>query len=87
MNGSLIMTPEDPRFYPILHGNLPTGWQQEADGGFSGTFGVDADTGLLRPLNEDDLNEYVWGGEMDFVNEQYEDDDWENYVTTQYFED
>ena len=87
MASPLIMTPDDPRFYPILHGNLPTGWQQQVDGSFSGVFGVDATTGLLKPLTEDQFDEYVGGGEMDYVESQYDEEEWEDYVETRYFDD
>jgi hypothetical protein len=86
MNEKSIMTPEHPHFYPILHGNLPTGWKKEASGSFSGVFGVSNETGLLTPLSENEFEEYAWGGEMDEVNSQYESDDYWNYVETEYFD-
>ena len=68
-NRKLIMTPESPFFYKILHGSLPPGWKSEVDSEFSRIFVVDHATGILRPTTGAELDEYVCGGEYDDFNE------------------
>ena len=65
----LIMTPDSPFFYEILHGSLPPGWKSQADSEFSRMFVVDSSTGILRPTTYDQLEEYVEGGEYDDFDE------------------
>lgn len=63
----MIITPDHPDFYPILHSTLPFGWCERIDSNFSGTFIVRAETGLLEPATTEDLQEYLWDGEYDEV--------------------
>lgn len=71
--GMLIMTPNDPFFGEVLHSSYPPGWKGSVDSDFSQTFVCDASTGLLRPANYQDLEEYVLGGEYDEVVGEDED--------------
>ena len=72
MNG-LIMTPEHPDFGAILHSQLPPCGQDTLNSDFSGTFAVRAETGLLQPLSEEALEEYLAGGEYDELDLDYDD--------------
>lgn len=60
---SLILTPDDPDFYFILHSKLPPGSTALA-------YAPDADSGILKPMNDSEETDYVMGGEMDIA-EQY----------------
>ncbi len=60
---TLIITPENPDFYVFLHSKLPPGSVAQC-------YAPDADTGILKPMNETEETDYVLGGEMD-VSEQY----------------
>ncbi|CCQ58346.1 MAG: hypothetical protein MK111_08705 [Crocosphaera sp.] len=60
---SLILTPEDSDFYLILHSKLPPGSTAKC-------YAPDADTGILKPLNDTEEVDYVVGGEME-LSEQY----------------
>lgn len=62
---SNLIYPDHPDFYPILHSNLPPGWRENLGSNFSGAFGVRADSLLIQPLTQSELNDYVWGGEYD----------------------
>jgi hypothetical protein len=54
----MLIYPNHPDFYPILYGHIPPTCSY-------GTFGVDAQTGLLRPLTPEEVEDYVLGGEME----------------------
>lgn len=62
---SLIITPEDPEFYDILHSAPPPGWRQSVDSSFGGAFGVRENSLLLQPLSPTELDDYLYGGEYD----------------------
>lgn len=55
---SLILTPEHRDFYPILHSKLPPGSVAQS-------YAPDANSGVLKPLNEVEETDYVLGGEME----------------------
>ena len=62
----LILTPSDPGFYEILYGTYPPGWQ-ETSGGFA-AFVVRHDRGgIMSAATDDELDEYLGGGEYDEV--------------------
>lgn len=54
---SLIITPDDPDFYLILHGKLPPG-------SIAQCYAPDADSGILKPLTKTEELDYYYGGEM-----------------------
>jgi hypothetical protein len=55
----MLLLPGDPGFTEILHGQLPPVQ--------SAYFVVSSESGLLEPATEDDLAEYMHGGEYDDV--------------------
>lgn len=61
----MILTPNDPEFYKILHSTPPPGWRNGIKGDFRGCFAVRADSLLLQPLSEAEAREYIYGGEFD----------------------
>lgn len=61
----LILTPEDPGFYETLHGSFPPGWRDNIGVDFAQSFVVKADTLCLTPVTQQELDEYLWGGEYD----------------------
>jgi hypothetical protein len=63
----LIMTPDHPDFGTILHSQLPPGWEKQFSGNVGGTFIVRAETGLLEPASEAEIDEYLYGGEYEEV--------------------
>ncbi len=60
---SLILTPEDPDFYYILHSKLPPGSVAQC-------YAPDTDSGILKPLTDSEEVDYALGGEMD-ISQQY----------------
>jgi hypothetical protein len=68
----MIITPEHPDFYSILHGTIPPGFS-------TNTLVVSADTGLLRPVTDEELTDYVYGGEYDEVDPLTEEE-WHNQI-------
>lgn len=58
----LIWTPDHPLFNTILHSNLPPG--ETLAGGF---YAVRANTGLLEPMSEEEIKDYLFGGEFEEV--------------------
>jgi hypothetical protein len=60
------MLPGDPGFNEILSTSLPTGWEHvRAQNAGECFFVADSQTGLLRPANDRELDEYLYGGEYD----------------------
>jgi len=55
----MLLLPGDPGFREILHGYLPPVQ--------SAFYVVREDTGLLEPATEEDLADYLEGGEYDAV--------------------
>ena len=70
----MIITPEHPDFYPILHSAPPPGWRSSVDSDFKGCFAVRADSLALEPLTLAQEQEYLNGGEYDFVTRQQDGD-------------
>lgn len=62
---NIIYTPDDPDFYDVLHGTLPPNWQQHGWTDAETCLGVDAETGILKPLNRNEFLDYAFGGEYD----------------------
>jgi hypothetical protein len=63
----LILTPEHPDFYPILHSCPPPGWRSKINSDFKGCFAVRAGSNLLEPLLPEQEREYLETGEYDHV--------------------
>lgn len=61
----LIWTPEHPHFWDVLHGTLPpVGDANITD------FAVRAETGVLEPMDANQLQQYFLSGEWEVVEEQ-----------------
>jgi len=58
----VIWTPDHPLFGTILHSKIPPG--ETLDGRF---YAVRDETGLLQPMTETELEDYLFGGEFDEV--------------------
>lgn len=67
---SNLILPGHPVFYLTLGTSLPIGWESS---GFT-DFVVDANSGLLRPVGQKDLDDYIYGGEYDEVAEDEDDE-------------
>lgn len=61
----MIITPDHPDFYQILHSAPPPGWRDSVDSGFGGCLAVRANSLLLMPLSPEEETEYLLGGEYD----------------------
>ncbi|MEH2198638.1 hypothetical protein [Nostoc sp.] len=62
----LIILPGDPEFDWTLQTSIPPHWRQVAQqdpGGFA--FCARAGSGVLEPMTDEDLEEYLYGGEYD----------------------
>lgn len=58
--------PGDPQFDSTLAVNLPFGWRNNANQNHGEiAFVADSSTGLLRPVNNAQLEDYLYGGEYD----------------------
>jgi hypothetical protein len=70
----LILTPDDPEFYPILHSALPPNWKQEVQGDVA-YFG-ESNGGIfaLQSNPEEYLEEHGSGLESGFWIENEESD-------------
>jgi len=65
---SPLILPGSPLFNRTVDtAPLPPGWEREAESlGQLPNYVVDAETGLFRPArNQDELDEYLYGGEYD----------------------
>ncbi len=56
---SLILTPDHPDFYLILHSKLPPGSTALA-------YAPDSDTGILTPMTESQETDYAHGNREDY---------------------
>ena len=65
----LIMLPCDEGFYDILNGSLPT----DFDG--SQCVVARAGSGVLETVSFDEAIEYALGGELDLVEDEFEEED------------
>lgn len=62
----LIILPCDPEFHQTIGQNLPPGWVDESNRiGYACRFVVSPETGLMRPVTNEELDEYLYGGEYD----------------------
>lgn len=63
-----LILPDNPLFDETLATAPPPNWREYAatsgDGNAVG-FVADASSGVLRPANWNDIEDYVWGGEWD----------------------
>ncbi|MGK7899770.1 MAG: hypothetical protein AB4372_40670 [Xenococcus sp. (in: cyanobacteria)] len=69
-----LLLPGDPGFYETLHSRLPPGWIDRAGVDFANAFAVRAESYCLEPLSQKELDEYLYGGEYDEL-EEYESGD------------
>lgn len=69
MEDKRILTPEDPEFYRILS-NPPPFYQQIAKETGNTSLICEYDTGVLKQVSDEELEEYIWGGEFDEVEEE-----------------
>lgn len=72
---SLIITPDDPTFWYTLHTAPPPKSLQS-----SPFCVVDHETLTLRWVTEEQLTEYTLGGEQDYVEDQWDDDEVDDLV-------
>lgn len=70
----MIILPGDPLFQLTLDTMPPPGWQQHDSSGEVALV-KDLETGLLRPATASEMNDYVWGGELEEVEEVYQEED------------
>ena len=70
----MIMTPDHPLFYEYLHSALPPMLNNTLSSNFSGTFAVRADTLMLEPLKDTELDNYLFGGEYDEIKGIFENE-------------
>ena len=62
----MLILPGDPLFNLTLASSMPPGWQSvAASQGSQIAFAASADSGVLRPVNQKDMIEYLYGGEYD----------------------
>ena len=66
-----IILPGEVLFEQTVHSVLPPGWRDDLGCDFSRSFAVRAKTGLLEPMSEKELQEYLFGWEYD----ELEDDE------------
>jgi len=61
-----LILPGDPEFDLTLATAFPPDWREKADR-WSGDYGfvVDVETGMLRVVNSQQMQEYAFGGEYD----------------------
>lgn len=70
-----LILPGHPDFTPTLEA-APFFWQEiQRDKCQTISYVVDSESGILRPVKEDDLEEYMLGGELEEVIDQQEDDE------------
>lgn len=58
---NLIWTPDHPLFNTVLHSNIPPGVT------FDGFYCVRSESGLLETITESELDDYLYGGELQEV--------------------
>ena len=70
MVSNLIMTPEHPHF-DAWYSSFLNHWRRNQDGERQNvSFVMDAQTNNYRPANQQELEDYLEGGEYDQVNQQ-----------------
>lgn len=69
-NESPLILPGHPLFKLTLSTSLPIGWENS---GFT-DFVVDSESGLLRPVSQKDLDDYLYGGECEELDEEEPDE-------------
>jgi len=62
---SNLILPGNPLFDLTLETIPPPGWQNHPNDGEGVAMVVDSQSGLLRPVNEQEMIDYVWGGEYE----------------------
>ncbi len=70
----MILTPDHPDFYQILHSSPPPGWQEKVDSDWGGCFAVRQGSLLLEPLSPTAEKDYLWGGEYDSLDLNFDAD-------------
>jgi hypothetical protein len=65
MNNSPLLLPGHPLFLPTLQSTLPPGWQNISTN--TPIFVADANNGMLRQITENQIDDYVFGGEYEEV--------------------
>lgn len=70
----MLILPGDPLFQFTLDTAPPPGWQHNPFGEEM-CLVKDLESGLLRPATIAEAEEYIWGGELDEVDEKYGEDD------------
>lgn len=72
---TLLILPDHPEFFPTLQA-APFFWQEiQRDKCETISYVLDSESGLLRPVQEKDLEEYILGGELDEVIQQQEEEE------------
>ena len=62
----MLILPGDPEFETFLMQSLPPDWKRVADGmGQQCCFVVDSNSGLIRAVDDKNLDDYLYGGEYD----------------------
>jgi len=61
----MLILPGHPLFDLTLATARPPGWADHSHDGEGVAMVVDPDSGLMRPANAKEVDEYVWGGEYD----------------------
>lgn len=76
-NGEIrrIVIPGDPEFYETLYSYDPPTIEDHSINGDYLMYGVCSETGLLKPLDDKEYLDYVYGGEYDEVIDNSPDDD------------
>jgi hypothetical protein len=66
-----LILPGDPLFQETLDTMPPPGWHRHDSSGEVALI-KDLETGVLRPATAKEMKEYVFGGELDEVEEAYQ---------------
>ena len=61
----MLLLPNDPGFYEILHSTPPPGWRSAVNSDFKGCLAVREGSLLLTPLTPEEEIDYLYGGEYD----------------------
>lgn len=62
----MLILPSDPEFHETLAMAIPPHWREVANRiGQNCFFVASSDSGLLRPATNEELTEYLYGGEYD----------------------
>ncbi|MDJ0661572.1 MAG: hypothetical protein QNJ42_19105 [Crocosphaera sp.] len=70
---SLILTPDHPDFYVILHSKFPPGSTAMA-------YAPDANTGILKPMNDSEEADFVHGNRELYSEDYLIDDECHNLI-------